>query len=803
MPSEGEFVQQISADPTGFLAGWNKAVAAAKSGTEAMKGSLGGLASAFSSVSEPLIAIGALLAGGAFFKDAIDAANKLNDETLLMAKSLGVTGTQAATLSTALKDIGSDSDTYVTAFQKFARQLKTNEAGMNSLGLVTRDANGHLRDSNTLFTEALHSVSDYKPGLDQTTYAQTMFGRSVKDVMQLQLLTNEVMAEAKQRNSDLFLNISTEGVAASQAYRRAMSGVGDVFLGVKNVIGQAFIPIVTQLAEWFNAAGPAAVFIFKGAIGGLAAAFDSLLLGIKVIFNALRALVDPLVTFGGAIMKLFHGDITGATNDMIDMPAKWGKAWQTAFQNMTDDSVETQKKLLNLFLPGTEVSTGTGTNTMGDMGKKKAAKSQMPDWSAQLAEQKLAEEKLGQDAGQFREMSLADEAKFWRDKAALASASTADRQSALRKGAEAEMSAGKQTLTAKLATLQAEEAAFKNDTDMKLKFELQVQAMYVQGTKGFEDAQKKINEIRVQAAAQAKQIQDVRVQSERDAALQVIAIEEQTVKTQQQLGLITQAQVLAADQVFENKRNAIDKAALQERMEAALKDPDRNPVLVAQISAQLETLENQHQLKLKQIDQQAIVERQKYQTDFFNTLQSNMTTSFAGILNGTETLGTGMKKIWVGIGASLADTVAKMAADWLVGQLKMRVASKETSMLALNNDALTAAGKAYNAIVGIPFVGPFLAPAAAAVAYAGVMAFGAGISAEGGFDIPGNVNPIVQTHASEMVLPKKQADVIRGMANGGGGGGTVHIHTTGGDFVHKDNLAQLLTKMHRNFAFVR
>jgi len=45
-------------------------------------------------------------------------------------------------------------------------------------------------------------------------------------------------------------------------------------------------------------------------------------------------------------------------------------------------------------------------------------------------------------------------------------------------------------------------------------------------------------------------------------------------------------------------------------------------------------------------------------------------------------------------------------------------------------------------------------------------------SAEGGYDIPAGVNPLTQLHEKEMVLPKAQAEVIRGLAARGGAGGS-------------------------------
>jgi len=48
-------------------------------------------------------------------------------------------------------------------------------------------------------------------------------------------------------------------------------------------------------------------------------------------------------------------------------------------------------------------------------------------------------------------------------------------------------------------------------------------------------------------------------------------------------------------------------------------------------------------------------------------------------------------------------------------------------------------------------------------------------SAEGGYDIPAGTNPMTQLHEREMVLPKAQADVIRGLASNGGGGGSMKL----------------------------
>ncbi len=71
-------------------------------------------------------------------------------------------------------------------------------------------------------------------------------------------------------------------------------------------------------------------------------------------------------------------------------------------------------------------------------------------------------------------------------------------------------------------------------------------------------------------------------------------------------------------------------------------------------------------------------------------------------------------------------------------------------------------------VAGIPFAS---AIRAMGYASAGITAGLAIASAEGGYDIPSGTNPVTQLHEREMVLPRQQADVIRGLASNGGSGG--------------------------------
>ena len=95
-------------------------------------------------------------------------------------------------------------------------------------------------------------------------------------------------------------------------------------------------------------------------------------------------------------------------------------------------------------------------------------------------------------------------------------------------------------------------------------------------------------------------------------------------------------------------------------------------------------------------------------------------------------------------------------------------------------EAAKAAAGAFNAMVSIPYIGPFVAVGASIAAFAAVSKLVSSVaSAEGGWErVPADG---VQTmlHKDEMVLPKHVADPVRNMARSGGNGASgmnVHIH---------------------------
>jgi hypothetical protein len=124
------------------------------------------------------------------------------------------------------------------------------------------------------------------------------------------------------------------------------------------------------------------------------------------------------------------------------------------------------------------------------------------------------------------------------------------------------------------------------------------------------------------------------------------------------------------------------------------------------------------------------------------------------------------------------------ATDQLLGIMK-RTGQEQTALgkavflaskaiavaeILINTEVAASKAGAQMGIFGIPMAMMIRATGYASAGMVAGMAI-ADASAEGGYDIPSGTNPVTQLHEREMVLPKEQADVIRGLASNGGSGG--------------------------------
>nr|DAU28542.1 MAG TPA: Tail tape measure [Caudoviricetes sp.] len=435
---------------------------------------------------------------------------------------------------------------------------------------------------------------------------------------------------------------------------------------------------------------------------------------------------------------------------------------------------------------------GGGRKGRSGGGHAGAAKDPMQAWEEEIKAQKLAHREMQRDTLNHQEWDLAREAAYWR---------------------------------AKLATV---------DAGSKTGLKLREKILTLEDQLSKQSTEAKINQV-----AAWEKLDKHKLDMEKDAADQALAA-----------GRISQLERLDLEIEFENRRYQIAYDALQERIALAEQDPTYSQSAIDKLKQQMAELGQGHEREQTKNQGKRENQRRKDAPNVMEMLQDGgknvwqeaqqqMGQAFSAMLSKTQNFRTAMNNFFKSMGQTfIQEMVRKPIAGMLQRMVqesaiyKMIFGTKETLETAaaaktaatkatettavVGSNAVQAASGAAASQASIPYVGPILAVAAMAAMMAAVMGLMGGgggssttttttriPSAAGGWDIPAGINPLTQLHENEMVLPAEHAQTIREMAGqSGGDNSTIIINTTGGDFVHKKDIAKLLRQMNRDFKLV-
>lgn len=435
---------------------------------------------------------------------------------------------------------------------------------------------------------------------------------------------------------------------------------------------------------------------------------------------------------------------------------------------------------------------GGGKRGKSRSGRSGAAKDPMQAWEEEIKAQKLAHREMQRETLTHQEWDLAREAEYWRAKLATVDAN------------------GKTGVKIREKILTLEDQLSKQSTEAKM------------------------NQV-----AEWEKLDKHKLEMEKDAADQALAA-----------GQISQLERLDLEIEFENRRYQIAYDALQERIALAEQDPTYSQTAIDKLKAQMGELGQGHERTQAKNEGKRENQRRKDAPNVMEMLQDGgknvwqqaqqqMSQAFTAMLTRAQSFRQAMNGFFKSMGQTF---IQEMVTKPLMGLMrrmvqesaiyKMIFGTKETLETAaaaktaatkatettavVGSNAVQAASGAAASQASIPYVGPILAVAAMAAMMAAVMGLMGGgggsqttttttriPSAAGGWDIPAGINPLTQLHENEMVLPAEHAQTIREMAGQqGGSDSTIIINSTGGDFIHKNDLAKLLKQMKRDFKFV-
>lgn len=784
---------RIKGDAAGGVAALEKTEKAAVSAMQRITAASESVKESTARVAGTVVGLSTSLAGAALLngiRQQLDLADAMDES----AQKAGIATSKFSELAYAGRFAGLESENLVRALNKVNAAAVAAASGdeqmkallEDTLGVKLRTAQGNIRSADELLMDLVGGLNGIEDQGLRTAAAVEIFGdRLGPGLLPLINLTRQGVEDLREEARRLGVVVSDEAGAAAGDLKDNLDRLRAAQEGVYNQIMQQMLPGLNTLAQnWLTNNKNAGIFLGTlktigqalkeatgfGDIGAGQRQASMVQFQIRTTVQEIERLQAMVDRNPGAMIEQGYGAPAIRVTERI-------RQLRAQYDQLQRDAAR--------------ITQGLKTAADQRDGGPKPAPGAEPGQSQPVVNQQGLEQVLGNPKG---------------DEQAKRAAAAASRQAAAERTRQLneERQRQRELYEDKVAGLRLELAQWRNNTEEQLRLAEQIaqaaKAQFGAESSEFSAAQQEIVRIRQRAADQQRAIQDEIAANQTQAALASIALEQQQADNAVAMGLMTQRERLALEQGFEDRMLEIKRKALEARLELMAKDPDLNPVERQRIYTQIEELERQHKARKGELDGARKAEDNQPLLNTFQSMAAAMADQTTRMIMGQQSAMQTLQGIYAQTAtAFVQEMVTKPMAAWLAGEAQKTAATllgvntrtaaeatgaamstgitAATAIKTIGIKAYEAAASVYASISAIPIIGPFLAPAMAVGAIAAVGGFASKIfSAEGGFDIPAGVNPMVQAHAKEMILPAKYADVIRGLAaNGGGGGGGSNV----------------------------
>jgi hypothetical protein len=263
-----------------------------------------------------LAGLTAVLAGGAIFKGSVGATLGLEEEVRGLSIVFGATSEKAAQMAVALKLAGVETGTYEMMAQRVGQRIATQGAEFDRLGVVTKDAAGNLLPMDQILQNVYQRMLDFKPGTDQLEFALTTVGRNARDFARDMERLQSVQQRSIQLQRELGISMSDDDIDKVEKYRVEVNAFKVTLEEIGVRIGEAVLPHLEELAQWFVSKGPSAIAMISDAMKGVMTLSQTM----GSFFGILRGVLDAFLIPLGEIARAFG--VTGTSLELLLVPLK-------------------------------------------------------------------------------------------------------------------------------------------------------------------------------------------------------------------------------------------------------------------------------------------------------------------------------------------------------------------------------------------------------------------------------------------------------------------------------------------------
>jgi phage-related protein len=252
----------------------NKSISATEKKAGGLGTKLGGLIGTAAKVGVG-IAAGVGAAGAAMFgmaNKASEATSRIND----LSEKIGITKTAFQEWDFVANQVGANVEglqmsvkTLSKAAYEASQGVETYSDSFNELGVSVTNADGSLKDQETLLNETIAALAGVEDKTKRTAIASELLGRSATDLAPILNMGAEELEGMKTKAHELGIVLSDEAIDAGDNFGDTLDALKASVGAVGTQIGVSFMPLLQSLMDWIIAHMPEIKETFSTVFGAI------------------------------------------------------------------------------------------------------------------------------------------------------------------------------------------------------------------------------------------------------------------------------------------------------------------------------------------------------------------------------------------------------------------------------------------------------------------------------------------------------------------------------------------------------
>jgi hypothetical protein len=361
----GSIVAKLLLDKTG----WNQSIKSVRKDMTDAEKTAYKIGAGIGQVARSLVGLAVAGAGaiGAMVKMTANAGEAIYD----MSQRTGIAAETLSGFKLAADKSGASLQGLAVGLRFLGKSMVGNADLFKAMGIAVRDTAGNMRPMKDVMIEVADRFANMEDGAEKTALAIQLFGRSGTELIPMLNLGAEGLRKETELAEKLGIVFDTKAAAAADRFNDSLVDLKGALAGMRNTIGNALIPVFTQLSEGVRdsmiyireriaefvetgqlqrwAVDAARVFI--GAFKLMARSVEGLMLLLPSLKAALFAAAEGFYKFISAIFKALVAVpmISAETRIALQVAAADLEKFAAVYGNAADANIEKASDIVEGF----------------------------------------------------------------------------------------------------------------------------------------------------------------------------------------------------------------------------------------------------------------------------------------------------------------------------------------------------------------------------------------------------------------------------------------------------------------------